>query len=121
MSDWSKLSVEQVDRKHPPLAIYRLRGGLTSNEMSYEFLERVRSGVRKGPNRVVINLEGMEHLSSAGLGILAACYTSIVNAGGKLCLASIPKRAEMILGVVHFLDVVESAASEEEAIRKVTA
>ena len=56
-------------------------------------------------------------MSSAGVGILAACYTSATNAEKPLCLAHVSNRVHMILDVVKLSDVLCIFDNEDEAIR----
>lgn len=60
-------------------------------------------------------------MTSAGVGILAAAYTSSVNAGVRLVLAAIPRQARAVLEVLNMLAVIEHDESEEAAIARLTA
>ncbi len=118
MSKWDKLVVSRAEAAGRTVAVYRFSGNLTSGTESYAFLDTIYAETRKkNPIKVVINLEEVEHVTSAGVGILAACYTSIKNAGGTLCLTGMNNRVRVILNVVRFLDIVPSAPNEDEAIR----
>ena len=64
-------------------------------------------------------VEQVEHVSSAGVGILAACYTSATNVDRRLCLAHVSNRVRMILDVVKISDVLCIFATEKEAIQGV--
>ena len=116
---WNKLEVECIEVGKPDVTVYRLSGGLTGSPESYQFLENLRNQTRKHPSPVVINLEQVEHVSSAGVGILAACYTSATNVDRRLCLAHVSNRVRMILDVVKISDVLCIFATEKEAIQGV--
>ena len=121
MSKWDKLHVESADRPEVGAIVFRLSGVLDSSPESYSFLEAVQEDAHTGSVRLVINLSNVTIMTSAGVGILAACFTSVTNAGGKMCLAGATGRAAIILNVVRMLDVVSSAATEDEAVRMVCA
>jgi anti-anti-sigma factor len=121
MTHWKKLEVKWVEHGEAPVTVYHLSGLLTNSPESYAFLDELLDRVRKGHNRVVINLEQVGHITSAGVGILAACYTSVTNAGGKVCLSRVPERGRAILNVVGLLALVGECPTEEEAIRRVAA
>ena len=121
MGHWDKLTVERVERSETSATIYRLRGLLTNTAESYAFLEEFSQRVRKGEKRIVLNIEGVEHVTSAGVGILAACYTSVTNAGGKMTLALVPSRARVILNVLKLLELLGDHATEDEAVAALTA
>ena len=116
---WNKLEVECIEVGKPDVTIYRLSGGLTGSAESYQFLEDLRKQTRKHPSSVVINLEQVEHVSSAGVGILAACYTSATNADKRLCLSHVSNRVRMILDVVKISDVLCIFETEKEAVEKI--
>ena len=114
------LEVERVDLEEPAVTVYRLRGELTGGPESYAFLEELRTRARATPAPVVINLAGAEHVNSSGVGILAACYTSVTNAGGRICIASASRRLQTILDVVKLSDCFCLFPTEEEAVRQVS-
>ena len=112
-----KLEIEQVTRQDLPVMVYRLRGTLTNSHESYAFLEEISEQAHENAFRVVVNLEKLDALTSAGVGILAACYTSIHRAGGRMALACVPARTRAILKVVHLLEILGDSPTEEEAVR----
>jgi anti-anti-sigma factor len=67
----------------------------------------------------VLDLAGVTRLDSAGIGVLGAIATAARQAGAKLVLAALTERVQKTLGIVMFLDVVEQAATVEEAIARV--
>jgi anti-anti-sigma factor len=71
--------------------------------------------------RLVLSLGGLDHLTSAGLGIIAASFTSVTRSGGRMCIAGAEGRVRVILNVMRMLDIIENAATEEEAIRMASA
>jgi anti-anti-sigma factor len=121
MRGYSHFKVERDDQTAPGILIYRLKGLLTNAHETYEFLEELRLRLREESPRAVLNLEGVERITSGGVGIVAACFTSAVNAEGKLALAAVPKPVETILNIVCLLQVVPSFATEAQAVAAVQA
>lgn len=117
MTKWDKFTAERSELAGTGVTVFRLAGVLTNSRESYEFLDHVQNETRKKPMRVVLSLGGLDHVTSAGLGIIAACFTSITRSGGKMCLAGAEGRVRVILNVMRMLEVIENAATEEEAIR----
>ncbi len=117
MTDWKRLEVERIERTDAPVTVYRLRGVLTNTPESYGFLEGLQERVRKGKSRIVLNLEEVEHITSAGVGILGACYTSVSNAGGRICLTLVPARGRTILNVLKLFEFLPEFPAEEDAVR----
>jgi anti-anti-sigma factor len=117
VSKFDKLRVDRADRKAEGVLVFRLSGVLDSSTESYAFLEEVQRESHAAPPRIVLDIRGVNLITSAGVGIIAACYTSVSNAGGRICLSSIQGRALQILNVVRLLDVVDNAPSEDAAVK----
>jgi anti-sigma B factor antagonist len=94
----------------------RLRGLLGGTRESFEFLERIQQDAHRGSMRLIIDLKDVAHLASSGVGILASIYISLKNHDGHLCLIGVSGRIAAILRVVHLLDVLPHADSEDEAL-----
>jgi len=120
MTRWAKFQVSWIEQENSAVAVVHLSGGMTSSPEAYHFLEEFQNRVREGRVRLVLDLDQVEPITSAGVGILAACCTSVLNAGGKITLSRVPARARAILSVVGLLSVMGDAASEEEAVRRVS-
>lgn len=121
MSTWKKLEVVRTEHPDPPAVLFRLSGILTNSPEGYALLDSVQECARHRVRNVVLNLSDLDRITSAGVGIIAASYTSMVNAGGRLALTSIPKPVEMVLNVVRFLTVVEHFETEDAALRHLAA
>jgi anti-anti-sigma factor len=117
MANWNKLEVEKIERQDPAALVYRLSGILTDTHEAYEWLEDLRKAARrKDSPYIVINLEEVEHMPSSGVGILAACYTSVSNSGGRMCLAGVSDRVQSILELVGIWDILTHFPTEAAAL-----
>ncbi len=114
------LEVEKVVMESPPVTLFRLAGALTGTPESYEFLDMLREHTSRAPGPVILNLEKLGQVNSSGVGILAACYTSIINTGSRACLAAPPQRLRTILDVVKLTSCFCVLDSEEEAIDEIS-
>ncbi|MDM7915767.1 MAG: STAS domain-containing protein [Candidatus Eisenbacteria bacterium] len=112
----TKLEIERVEAEAGTIVVYRLDGWLSSTTESYRLLEEVKEDVRHGKRGVLIDISRIEHMSSAGVGILAACFTSVMNAGGRMVLSGGSKRSLVLLNVVKLLDVIPHFETEPEAL-----
>jgi anti-anti-sigma factor len=83
--------------------VYRLSGVLTDSEESYAFLASARDEMSADPRPLLLDLAGVEHVTSSGVGIVAAIYKSASNANRALALAGLSRRNEIILEVVQLL------------------
>ena len=95
-----------------------MSGYLYGNARSYEFQDQVRNSIADGSNRIVIDLESVKRIDSAGVGILATLMWSASRSGGGLVLVAVPPNLEKILGIAMLLDRVYSADTCDAAIAK---
>lgn len=115
------IEVERVEHQDPKAVVYRLSGRLLGSTECYEFLEDVRDAVRSGCPRVILNLEKVNRAASAGIGILAACYTSVTNADGRMCVVAVPKSLRTLMKLVCLWDLLEKCDTEADAFEKLKA
>ena len=120
MSHWKEFRVERHDRSGPDVTTWRLAGTLTNTKESYEFLDALRDAVRDRPCAQLLNLEKVEHVTSAGVGIIAAAYTSATNAKAPFGLACLSPQVRTVLSLVNLLSLLTHEATEDLAIARLT-
>jgi|MudIll2142460700_1097286.scaffolds.fasta_scaffold504084_2 anti-anti-sigma factor len=111
-----ELKYERIDKTDPQHSIFRVSGDLTDSRESYVLLEEIRKTLQGGCPLVLINLMQLGFISSSGVGILAASYTSARNAGGRLCIIGVSERGRILLEIVGLWTVIEHFDREEEAL-----
>jgi anti-sigma B factor antagonist len=67
-------------------------------------------------NKIILNLEAVEYLSSAGLRALVKALKEAQNSGGDLRLASVSEPIEVILRTVGMLQMFKMYPSDQEAM-----
>jgi anti-anti-sigma factor len=98
------------------IRIYRLKGVLTDSEESYAFLAHARGEMSADPRSLLLDLGGVEHVTSAGVGIVAAVYKAAANADRAIALAALSRRNELILEVVQLSRFIAAFADEHAAL-----
>jgi anti-anti-sigma factor len=96
--------------------VYRLSGALTDSEACYSFLASARSEMGADPRPLLLDLAGVEHLTSTGVGIVAALYKAAANTSHRLALTGLSRRNEIILEVVQLLRFIAVFADERAAL-----
>jgi anti-sigma B factor antagonist len=99
------------------VAILDLKGRMTLGEGDELLKDKVNSLVQQGYKNLLLNLEGVPYIDSAGLGEIVRTYTTVSRQGGKLKLLNLTKRIEDLLSITKLLTVFETYESEQEAIR----
>jgi anti-anti-sigma factor len=69
-----------------------------------------------GATRVVVDLQGLTYISSAGVGELLLSANQMTAKGGQLCLASVPANILSVLKMCGIDGLLPRHASVEEAL-----
>ena len=91
-----------IERKDD-VAMVRCQGHLISG-LSDTLYSNVRPMI-PGTKRIVLDLTGLVHMDSMGLGTLVSLYTSARAAGCEMQLLNIGKRIRELLGLTNLLSV----------------
>lgn len=116
MSPREKLVSTRSAMSSPDLVFYHLEGELRDDKNSFGLLESVRRDLRKDSKFIIINLQKISYLSSGGIGILAAVFTSCKKCSAHVVLVEVPELSISLLKLVCLWDVIEHKATEAEAI-----
>ena len=103
------------------MTILDLSGKITLGEGDEVLREKIASLVDAGKNKMLLNLDGVPYIDSAGLGEMVRTYTTVSRQGGKLKLLNLTKRIEDLLSITKLLTVFETYDSEAEAIQSYAA
>ena len=103
------------------VTILDLKGKMTLGEGDEQLRDKINSLVQQGHLKIVLNLEGVPYLDSAGLGEIVRTYTTVSRQGGSLKLLNLTKRITDLLSITKLLTVFETFESENEAVRSFSA
>ncbi|BCS31319.1 hypothetical protein TBR22_A05190 [Luteitalea sp. TBR-22] len=103
------------------VTILDLSGKMTLGEGDEMLREKIASLVNAGQKNLLLNLDGVPYIDSAGLGEMVRSYTTVSRQGGKLKLLNLTKRIEDLLSITKLLTVFETFDTEAEAIQSFSA
>jgi anti-sigma B factor antagonist len=103
------------------VTILDLKGKMTLGEGDELLKDKINSLIQGGRRKLVLNLEGVPYIDSAGLGEIVRTYTTVSRQGGKLKLLNLTKRIQDLLAITKLLTVFETHDSESEAVRSFSA
>ena len=98
------------------VAVATLTGDAMGGPDGSALLDRLHALRADGARRVVVDLGGVDHMNSSGLGMLIGALTSARNAGGDLKLAAVPGRVQTLLSVTRLTDVFETHGTADAAV-----
>ena len=90
-------------------------GRLTSFE-GQAFRDAIQRLLRKGDNKIVLNLKGLEYLDSSGIGELVRNYLAVIKKGGAMKVVGLAPKVEEILKVTQLYQVFPEFPDEESAL-----
>jgi anti-sigma B factor antagonist len=109
--------MEIVERTVNDVTVLDLKGKMTLGEGDELLKDKINSLLADGKKKLVLNLEGVPYIDSAGLGEIVRTFTTVSRQGGKLKLLNLTKRIEDLLSITKLLTVFETFESEPEAIK----
>ena len=99
------------------VTILDLKGKMTLGEGDELLKDKINSLIHQGQKKLLLNLEGVPYIDSAGLGEIVRTYTTVSRQGGNLKLVNLTKRITDLLAITKLLTVFETFDSEPEALK----
>jgi anti-sigma B factor antagonist len=99
------------------VTILDLKGKITLGEGDEALKDKINSLVHQNRKKILLNLEDVPYIDSAGLGEIVRTYTTVSRQGGQLKLVNLTKRITDLLSITKLLTVFETYESEPEAIK----
>ena len=97
--------------------ILDLKGKMTLGEGDELLKDKINSLIQQDQKKLLLNLESVPYIDSAGLGEVVRTYTTVSRQGGSLKLLNLTKRIEELLSITKLLTVFETFDTEDEALR----
>src|SRR6266850_8075280 len=108
------------ERSTGDVTILDLKGRMTMGEGDELLKDKINSLILQGRKKLVLNLEGVPYVDSAGLGEIVRTYTTVSRQGGSLKLVNLTKRITDLLAITKLLTVFETFDQEADAVRSFT-
>jgi anti-sigma B factor antagonist len=99
------------------VTVLDLKGKMTLGEGDELLKDKINSLIQQDKKKLVLNLEGVPYIDSAGLGEIVRTYTTVSRQGGKLKLLNLTKRITDLLAITKLLTVFETYESEADALK----
>ena len=98
------------------VTILDLKGKMTLGEGDELLKDKINSLIHQGQKNLLLNLEGVPYIDSAGLGEIVRTYTTVSRQGGALKLVNLTKRITDLLSITKLLTVFETFDLEKDAV-----
>ena len=104
------------ERSVGEVMILDLKGKLTIGEGDELLKDKINSLIQQGHRKLLLNLEDVPYVDSAGLGEIVRTYTTVSRQGGNLKMLNLTKRIQDLLAITKLLTVFDTYESEPEAL-----
>src|SRR5438874_12635267 len=109
------------ERSAGDVTVLDLKGKMTVGEGDELLRDKINSLIQQGRRKVVLTLEDVPYIDSAGLGEIVRTYTTISRQGGSLKLLNLTKRITDLLSITKLLTVFETFDTEPDAVKSFSA
>ena len=108
----SILSIETDNRQS--ISVMKVKGRVDS-ETAPELDDALTKLLQNNKNKIVLNLQDVNFISSAGLRAMVKAYQSANKSGGDVRLAAVSEPIEVILRTVGMMQMFKMFSTSEEA------
>ena len=108
------MALELTTRKVAGITVICCSGRIVLGEESAKLRHVIKEELSES-NRIVLDLGGITHIDSTGLGALAGLHTSARKAGGNIKLANVRPHLYDVLGVTKLLTIFELFSTADVA------
>lgn len=105
-----------TNREVDGVSVVALEGRIVLGEESNALREKVKGMINEGKKKVVLNMQNVTFIDSAGLGTLVAAHHSAKSQGAALKLAHLGSKFQEVLQITKLLTVFDVYNSEAEAV-----
>jgi anti-sigma B factor antagonist len=95
-------------------------GNLVGGSSADRLHDKVRSVLQDGRLNIILNLDGVGYMDSAGLGRLVQSYATARHQGGELKLLNLTKRLQDLLVITKLVQVFNCFDDEASAVASFT-
>ena len=111
------MSLQATCREVGDVTLIDFSGKITLGEASAMVRRTVRDLVDRGRRKIVLNLDDVDYIDSAGLGELVSAHTVVRSANGELKLMNLSRRVNDVLQITRLFTVFDVQANEDAALR----
>ena len=109
--------VEEGRRTPGGVQVHVLQGIFTDCPAAYDFLTELRAELAEPGGDVVLDVTDVAHMTSGGVGMLAALVSAARDSGRTLHVAGARSRLTAILQVTRLLPIIPVHDTLEQALR----
>lgn len=111
------MSLRAYTRMDTGVAVIELDGNITLGEGVGVLRETIEQVLAQGHTKIVLDLENVGYIDSAGLGELVGCGKLAAAHQARIRLANLQKKIKGLLQITKLITIFETFSDEDEAVR----
>ena len=97
------------------ISVMKVKGRVDS-ETAPELDDALTKLLQGNRNKIVLNLQGVDYMSSAGLRAVVKAYQAAKKSGGDVRLAAVSSPVEVVLRTVGMMQMLQMYPTDQEAM-----
>jgi anti-sigma B factor antagonist len=110
------VALKMTSREVDGVTVVALDGRIVLGEESNALREKIKSMVAEGKKKIVLNMDGVTFIDSAGLGTLVAAHHSAKAQGASLRLCHLGTKFQEVLQITKLMTIFDVYNTEAEAV-----
>lgn len=103
-----------TERRNGDVVVIDLKGKLTLGSGDVQLRSIIRDLLDRGEKKILLNLDKVSYMDSAGVGELVASYTTTQNREAELKLLNLTAKIRDLLQFTQLISVFEHFSDEDE-------
>jgi anti-sigma B factor antagonist len=112
----TNVALKMTNREVDGVSVVALEGRIVLGEESNALREKVKSLLAEGKKKIVLNMDNITFIDSAGLGTLVAAHHSAKSQGSSLRLCHLGSKFQEVLQITKLLTVFDVFDTEAAAV-----
>ena len=101
--------------RHGSVTLMHIGGSLDA-ETSPKFESKIRGEIERGAKKIVCNMEHLDYIASAGLGVLIGANDILSKLGGEMRISSMNDKIMKIFKLLGFIRLFKIFENDQKAI-----
>jgi anti-sigma B factor antagonist len=112
----TNVTLKMTNREAKGVSVVALDGRIVLGEESNALREELKSLIAGGNKQIVLNMDNIKYIDSAGLGTLVAAHCSAKAQGASVCLCNLGSKFQEVLQITKLLTVFDVCDTEAAAV-----
>ena len=110
------MALKMMDTEVDGTPVVMLDGRIVLGEESQALRQKLKSLIAEGNKKIILNMDNIKYIDSAGLGILVAAHVNAKLQGTSLILSNLGTKFQEILQITKLVTVFQVFNTEAAAV-----